>query len=203
MDLIKKDSCESQKEILASLKDKIWFTYKARMYAHKRLDFYDVHTQFILIWYSLSLVIISVISLRIDKLYGSNTDIIITCLSIIVLILTLTVTTRDFRGRAISMRENYLGLQRLYNEIDTNVKTASQIADEYHHYLSKGENHYSIDDIAQRVMTKNLTSRIPSCTENIIFYLSVIIRYTIIFILYILPAILIYHAALKVNFMLS
>ncbi|WP_145536556.1 SLATT domain-containing protein [Yersinia alsatica] len=201
MDIINKCSCEKEEYI--SLRDKIWFTYKARMYAHKRLNFYDVHTQFILIWYSLTLVIISVISLRIDKLYGSNTDIIITCLSIVVLVLTLTVTARDFRGRAISMRENYLGLQRLYNEINTNGKTVPQIADEYHNYLYKGENHYSIDDMEHRVLAKGLTSRTPSCTENIFFYSSVIVRYIIIFLLYILPAILIYHAVLKVNFMLS
>ncbi len=156
-----------------ALKNKVWFTYKARIMAHERLMRLNKGTQLLLVWYSLITVISSIAMIRFPQIFGRNGDILITCISLIVLVLSLVVSNRDYRGREIEMRKNYLDLQKLYRELEnTNELCAENIAeadDTYQLIISKGENHTEFDDLTFRV--KNVTSRTPQWSEYLLYYL--------------------------------
>ena len=148
------------------MRDNVWFTYKARINAHHRLEWLEKHSQFILVWYAIFSAVLSVISIRFPKVLGDNTDIIASILSIALLGISLVVSNLDFRGRAISMRRNYLALQRLYANTSDEVPLTSEQLDKYHELLDEVENHLDIDDKAARVAQTGLRSRIPTDDEK-------------------------------------
>lgn len=147
--------------------DKVWFTYKARIQAHERLSWLDSHSQMLLVWYAIISAILSVATIRYPELIGNNTDIFSSIMSILLLGVSLTVTNLDFRGRSISMRENYLALQYLYDSRNhVNTPDQSDI-DKYHELLRKVENHKEIDDKAFRASSHiSLKSRKPSINDH-------------------------------------
>lgn len=148
------------------MRDNIWFTYKARINAHLRLEWLEKHSQFILVWYAIFSAVLSVISIRFPKVLGDNTDIIASILSVALLGISLVVSNLDFRGRAISMRRNYLALQRLYSNTAHGVPLTPEQRDRYHELLDEVENHLDIDDKAARVAQTGLSSRIPTDDEK-------------------------------------
>ena len=148
------------------MRDNIWFTYKARINAHLRLEWLEKHSQFILVWYAIFSAVLSVISIRFPKILGDNTDIIAAILSVALLGISLVVSNLDFRGRAISMRRNYLALQRLYSNTAEGVPLTPEQRDKYHELLDEVENHLDIDDKAARVAQTGLRSRIPTEDEK-------------------------------------
>lgn len=148
------------------MRDNIWFTYKARINAHHRLEWLEKHSQFILVWYAILSAVLSIISIRFPKVLGGNTDIIASILSVALLGISLVVSNLDFRGRAISMRRNYLALQRLYANTSDSVPLTPAQLDKYHELLDEVENHLDIDDKAARVGQTGLRSRFPTDDEK-------------------------------------
>jgi len=148
------------------MRDNIWFTYKARINAHLRLEWLEKHSQFILVWYAIFSAVLSVISIRFPKVLGDNTDIIASILSVALLGISLVVSNLDFRGRAIAMRQNYLSLQRLYYNTTDGIPLTPEQRDKYYELLDEVENHLDIDDKAARVSQIGLSSRIPTDNEK-------------------------------------
>lgn len=175
------------------VRDKIWFTYKARIKAHERLERMDFHSQLLLVWYAILSSILAILSIRYPTLLGDNTDILGAILSIGLLAISLSVTNRDFRGRAMLMRGNYLHLQKLYNDIQPTGPTLAE-QDLYAGLLRDSENHTSMDDILARVSSTGLTSRIPTKIEYARGIASIILRYILIITLYATPLIAAYCA---------
>jgi hypothetical protein len=158
------------------MNDNIWFTYKARIRAHERLAENDLHSQFLLVWYAIAGVCLSIVSIRHPKALGDDTDIIAAMFSAAVLAFSMLVTNRDFRGRGIEMRRNYLALQELYSKVNLSSSTLTpvQISDAYQRLLDSNENHADIDDKYFRVFHRGaLTSRQPTSreTKEVVLYL--------------------------------
>ncbi|MBT1119030.1 SLATT domain-containing protein [Stutzerimonas nitrititolerans] len=152
------------------MKDKVWFTFKARIQAHKRLEWLDFHSQTLLVWYAILSTVLCVLTIRYPHILGPDTDVMATVLSVALLGVSLAVTNRDFRGRAMAMRNNYLQLQNLYNvlvaeEAAGNPPTPTQIS-QYADLLAECENHREVDDRIARVFANNLSSRHPTVFEN-------------------------------------
>ncbi|MDE9544242.1 SLATT domain-containing protein [Xenorhabdus bovienii] len=148
------------------MRDNIWFTYKARINAHHRLEWLEKHSQFILVWYAILSAVLSIVTLRFPKVLGNNTDILATILSVALLGISLVVSNLDFRGRAISMRRNYLVLQRLYSDTTIGQPLTLEQRKKYHELLDEVENHLDIDDKIARVAQVGLTTRIPTKKEK-------------------------------------
>lgn len=170
-----------------SLRDNIWFTYKARIQGNKRLVWLDFHSQLLLMWYAILSATLGVLTIRQSTLLGPNTDILATILSIALLGVSLTVTNRDFRVRAMLMRSSYLQLQRLYLDIPANTQPSKEQVNKYYEILAESENHNEIDDKIARVFSQGLTSRKPTSFEKIHTYWWLTRRFLITAILYILP----------------
>lgn len=149
------------------VKDNVWFTYKARIRAHKRLEWLDFHSQLLLVWYAILSAILGVVTIRHSQILGTDTDLLASVLSVALLGVSLAVTNRDFRARALAMRRNYLELHKLYREIpEGSVPTADQI-DRYDLLLSECENHRDVDDQIARICASGLRSRHPSTFEHL------------------------------------
>ncbi|MDF5806587.1 hypothetical protein P4238_27180 [Pseudomonas aeruginosa] len=103
------------------------------------------------------------------------------------------MTNRDFRGRSMAMRSNYLQLQNLYNVLDAqnaagNPATPAQI-NQYADLLAECENHREVDDRIARVFASNLSSRHPTGFERKYAYYWLTLRLITTTALYALPLI--------------
>ncbi|EFK5155938.1 TPA: SLATT domain-containing protein, partial [Escherichia coli] len=156
--------------------DNIWFTYKARIQAHHRLEWLEKHSQFILVWYAILSAVLSIVTLRFPKVLGDNTDVVAAILSVALLGISLIVSNLDFRGRAIAMRRNYIALQRLYFDITTSQQLSLEQKEKYFNLLNEVENHRDIDDKISRVTQVGLKTRIPTQKEKIIVILWILLR---------------------------
>lgn len=169
------------------MKDNVWFTYKARIQANKRLEWLDFHSQMLLVWYVMLSTILAVLSIRYEHILGHNTDVMATILSVALLGVSLAVTNRDFRGRAMTMRSNYLQLHKLYNDLSVNMPPTQDQINRYHDLLAESENHHEIDDRIARVFASNLSSRKPTRTDHIYTIYWLCLRLFLTILLYVLP----------------
>lgn len=168
--------------------DKVWFTYKARIQAYHRLEWMDSHSQFILVWYAVLGAALAVVVIRFPTLLGSNTDIFSAILSIALLGVSLSVANRNFRGRAINMRSNYLALQNLYNLIYARGKVEDEDIVKYDELLNEVDNHSDMDDKVFRVKNfRSLSTRKPDWKEFAHVYIACVVKYMILFLVYLAP----------------
>jgi hypothetical protein len=173
---------------LILIADNIWFTYKARIQAQARLAKNDFHSQTLLIWYALASAVLGVITLRYEHVLGKDTDMLAAIVSIALLVISLLVAGRDFRGRSIEMRRNYLELEELYFQVKLANGYNKQDVERYAKILASAENHSSLDDMYFRVFHNgSLTDRLPTYREIILVYLYVAIRFAMLFICYAFP----------------
>lgn len=168
------------------MKDNIWFTYKARIKAHERLEWMDFHSQLLLVWYAILSATLGILTIRYPDLLGNDTDILSAILSIGLLTISLSVANRDFRGRAMLMRGNYQHLHKLHRTVKGDQLTSEEL-ESYSNLLKDCENHRSMDDILARIFSANLTSRLPSRREYVIGYGFFIVKYLLTISLYVAP----------------
>lgn len=169
------------------MKDSVWFTYKARIQAHNRLEWLDFHSQMLLIWYAILSTVLGVLAIRYEHILGPDTDVLATVLSVALLGVSLAVTNRDFRVRAMAMRKNYLQLQGLYRELAPNADPTLTQTQQYDELLAESENHREIDDRIARVFSTGLTSRTPTAFESCYAISWLGARLVITVVLYALP----------------
>jgi len=173
--------------------DKVWFTYKARIQAHHRLEWMDTHSQFLLVWYAVLGAVLAIVVIRYPTLLGRDTDIFGAVLSITLLGVSLSVANRDFRGRAMNMRKNYLALQHLYNEMAFRGVVREDII-KYGELLNEVENHKEMDDKISRVKNSSqLNSRKPRCVEYLQVYIYFVAKYIILAFSYLSPFIVAWY----------
>lgn len=176
------------------MKDNVWFTYKARIRAHKRLEWLDFNSQLLLVWYAILSSTLGVLTIRRSTLLGPDTDVMATVLSVALLGISLVIANRDFRVRAMLMRSNYLKLQSLYRELPTNSEPTTEQVKKYDELLAKAENHREIDDRIARVFARGLTSRRPTTLEFFYAFAWLTLRFVVTLGLYALPLIAGFYA---------
>lgn len=149
----------------------IWFTYKARIAAELRLKNNDIQSQVLLVWYAIASSVIGIVGLRYKDFLGPDTDLYTAILSIVLLVISMLITARDYRGRAISMRTNHIALKLLYDELSVGNLTPQQKPQLYSKLLSECENHSSYDDRYFRIFAN--TSRPPSFYEFFVEFIQI------------------------------
>lgn len=170
------------------MRDKLWFTYKARIHAYHRLVWMDTHSQLLLVWYAILGAALAVVVIRYPTLLGCDTDIFSAILSIALLGVSLSIANRNFRGRAMSMRSNYLALQNLYNIIITRGTITDDDIEKYNELLNEVDNHNDLDDKIFRVKNNStLSTRKPNLKEHLHVYSSCIFKYITLAFAYLAP----------------
>ena len=168
------------------MKDKVWFTYKARIRAAHRLSKNDFHSQALLVWYAFFSAALAIVTVRYPKLLGSDTDVIAAVLSVGLLVVSMFVTSQDFRGRSIAMRSNYLAMEALYNEMDQATPASSDIA-KYSELLAAVENHTEMDDKRFRVLHRGQLTRPANRYQWFEVHAYLALRAAILTLLYAMP----------------
>lgn len=172
----------------AAMREKIWFTYKARIQAHIRLSWLEFHSQLLLVWYAIFSAGLAVVTVRYPQALGRDTDLLSAVLSIALMGISLAVGNRDFRGRSITMRQNYLELQRLYDRTAPPATFGDDDLQHYHNLLSSVDNHTEIDDkIFRTTQAASLSTRIPTRREKAEAYGYLAARWLLTSLLYSAP----------------
>lgn len=171
--------------------DHIWFTYKARIRAQERLAQNDLHSQALLVWYAVIGTCLAIISLQYPKFLGDNTNLTSAVFSVAILAVSMLVTNRDFRGRSLEMRRNYLAIHNLYQQASKQSESGeapAQTEAAYHTLVSAVENHAAIDDKYFRVFHNgSLKTRNPTMGEKFDVYTYLACRTVFLTVLYLAP----------------
>ena len=155
----------------------------------------DNHSQLLLVFYSIIITSLSIILVKYPNIIGQESDLILVIMSVIILVTSILIAGKNFKGRALAYKTHYIELQKLYNEaLDAEKKNLSMegVQDKYMALLELVENHTSIDDIIFRVSARDgLTSRKPNWEEICLAYLYKAFRFFYFSLLYLLPIIII------------
>ncbi|WP_242860440.1 SLATT domain-containing protein [Desulfosporosinus sp. I2] len=103
-------------ELIDSLLRKIWITRKCRIVASERLEKAELYAQFIFIYYSVILVCLSIWNLFPEH-SNSALSLISVIASIGLLSVSLFITSRNYRNRAIALKSCYIKLDQLYTKL--------------------------------------------------------------------------------------
>lgn len=153
------NSIEEYRENIAN---KIWITRKARVEASERIKRLDLFTQTINIYYSITIIALSIWTLLYIKDDNNLFTFVVLIMSITLTILSVFCATKKYSERYISLKNNYLELDRLYYKvkyIDSNEITyecVTEIFNEYIRELEKVENHETIDYMKVLIGTKEI-----------------------------------------------
>lgn len=170
--------------------DNIWFTRKARIRSSERLLSNDFHSQCVIVYYSAVLVIVSILTLNDNNALNQNSSEILCSLSVALLVVTLFVSSVNFKGRGLAFKQNYIALQSLYEKVSlrNHVALTLQDIERYLELLNNCENHSSLDDLYARVISaKNKTSRVASPCDVAWLYLNLMFRWFVLLLLYVSP----------------
>ena len=128
------------------LEDKIWLTRKCRIEASERLNRYDLISKIILIYYSTFILGISIYGLVFPN---SNLSITLTIASLLVLISSLFIASRNFKERSLMFKQCYIKLNQLLHQIKTlkteNDDYKNKLFYDYIEVLHLTENHSQYD----------------------------------------------------------
>lgn len=176
-----------------ALSDTIWWTTRARIKAERRLLGNDFSSQIILLWYSAFTVCISIFEL---KSPSSNDYFAVTMVSLSVLILcaSLFVANRNFKERAMLLKQCYEQLSKIEAKTKIDNANENELYDEYHSILSLSENHTEIDFknavVSEYVNNNNpleKLTKIPTIYNIMVVYSYIGLKYFMLFILVLLP----------------
>lgn len=127
-----------------SISDKIWETRKIRINTESRLIMTSRVIEVLIPWYSFILIVINFIPIQKnnDWIFFMNSG-----GSLFVLIFSIILTNRDYKTRALRIKDHYLKLIGLYLRLkDKNgIITEQEASKEYCKYLEEVENHSRSD----------------------------------------------------------
>lgn len=175
-------------EKLSSLKNNIWITRKARINASERLLRLERFIQFINIYYSCFICILSVYGLTITN---NKIGVISTILSIILTISIVYLNSQNFGQRSQQLKVNYISLQKLIFKLDrldeNTTNNLTEYRNEYSDLLASCENHSVCDYYRIRLSTEELNWK---STIRITYYACKIFKYFWEFVAVLIPILL-------------
>lgn len=127
-----------------SFKDTVWWTRKARIQAAKRLQSNDFASQLILLWYSSFTVCMSIYELK-KPTDSGDFAIVMVILSVLILCASLYISNRNFKERAVSLKNCYEHLSELEGTLRNPSCNLIQANSDYKTILGSSENHEDID----------------------------------------------------------
>ena len=105
-------------ESLQKLEDRSYKSYKARMYASRRLALRGKAWNASLLSLTVATTIASVGLLTEENMYGAAGPTIFACLAVLSLVTSLVVSGQNYGGRSRDLFNNYRRLQRLSTEAE-------------------------------------------------------------------------------------
>lgn len=153
---------------LIMLSDKIWITRKVRINTEKRLLKNASLSQVLMILYSSFLVFFSIWNLVHPN---NDVNLLLVYGSIAVLILSIYLSSQKFIERALSMRNCYVQLDKIYNAVkraedSQDIKQIENYEAIYSDIILSVENHTDYDYLCMRhSIRKNDDTTLPNYTK--------------------------------------
>lgn len=138
---------------LQKIEDRSYKSYKARMYASRRLALRGKAWNVSLLSLTVATTIASIGLLTNDQMYGAAGPTIFACLAVLSLVISLVVAGQNYSGRSRDLFNNYRRLQRLSTEAEY-LRLKNETADpekvqallsRYNDLLDDSENHSEAD----------------------------------------------------------
>ena len=158
--------------LVRTLENRSYTTYKDRLFAYNRLEWWDLASNILLVALSTSTTIASVGLLVNDKMYGTNGDALMVALAILSLVASLLVANAKYGARAKQMELSYKQIQCISMKFErlrcssTSRQELERALDsiqaEYFNALESSENHLSADH--KRMVNKNEHPRAAAYT---------------------------------------
>jgi len=136
---------------MKAISDKIWETRKSRINQEKRLLHYATISEFIIPWYSIVLIAITINPFPQRKEIANYSSIIG---SIIILVVSIIISSKDFKLRAKEVKSIYIQLDKLYHQaksIELLRGDINEVFVEYSSILDNTENHSTDDYMKLRI----------------------------------------------------
>lgn len=143
------------------LSDKIWETRKCRINMEARLIRYSYVSDFLIPWYSLSLILLTLLAWRSPVPFS---DVGAVFGSVFILVFSIVGSSGKFRVRAREIKDQYIELDRLYSvskrmESDNQDPFDSDVFREYQSLLKATPNHREIDYSRLKITLRNSTKK--------------------------------------------
>ncbi|MBX4168895.1 SLATT domain-containing protein [Rhodococcus pyridinivorans] len=137
------------REQLKRIEDRTYKTYRARQSASTRLSQRARAWNWAVVSLSTATTVAAIGMLTKPDMYGPNSGTLMVCLSVLVLVATLSTTNMDYPGRSRDMFLNYRKIQRLSVEIEETRNNegplksewVKEISNRYQVILDETENH--------------------------------------------------------------
>lgn len=169
-----------ENELKSKLVNNIWTTRKCRINASERLLRSAKFVEFLNVYYSIFLIILSLFSLI---KHNDNFSLVSIILSIILTISIIYANATGLRDRSTALKQNYIDLQILLDQLflmetPNNQKELLSISEKYAELLKMSENHLSIDfyKLKSTSSDESLTMNKKEWVEYILFILWYILR---------------------------
>jgi carbon starvation protein CstA len=145
------------------LSDKIWITRKTRIYTEQRLLSNAFWTQFIMIFYSSLLLVLSIWILVNPS---QKVEIFSIFSSVVVLVASIFLSSQQFKERSLAIKNSYIKLEELISrarraEDSNDVSATISIESEYATILLNVENHTDYDFLAMRYSLRHSETTLP------------------------------------------
>lgn len=142
-----------QMDSLQKLEDRSYKSYKARMYASRRLAQRGKAWNVSLLSLTVATTIASVGLLTNEQMYGAAGPTIFACLAVLSLVISLVVAGQNYSGRSRDLFNNYRRLQRLSTEAEhlrlkidaPEPEIVQALLSRYNDLLDDSENHSEAD----------------------------------------------------------
>lgn len=172
-----------------SIYDKIWETRKVRINTEQRLLRYLNISDWLIPLFSANLIIINLLPNIKNNQY---LNIFTISLSILILIASIILNSKQFGVRASNMKAHYIELNKLLFKIESDEKNIADYNLEYNTLLNQIENHSRIDYLKLAIELKknpNSTVNKPTWRDEVYYYFRIISFYFFIACLFVLPII--------------
>lgn len=160
------------REQLKKIEKRAYRTYRARQSACIRLSQRARAWNWALVAFSTATTVAAIGMLTNPAMYGANGGTLMVCLSVLVLVATLTTTNMDYPGRSRDMFLNYRKIQKIAVEAeellqtprDLSLDVLADITNKYQIVLDETENHTEGDYL--RHFSKSLDVAHPYFSED-------------------------------------
>lgn len=150
--------------------DNVWKTQKSRINTSERLKNNDFISQILITYYSLFLVIVSLVDLKSEKIKVNllpigngilEVSFLSLILSIILLVVSVFVFSMNYKERSLRLQTSYIKMNRIYRELkkkETDGEDYSKLLEEFDSILELTENHSECDYYKVLFQVRNETN---------------------------------------------
>lgn len=174
--------------------DNIWKTRKSRINTSERLKTNDLLSQILITYYSLFIIVITIIDMKDDAL---NFETLTLILSILILVVSTFVFSRNYKERSLMIQAAYIKMGKIYRKVvekEKNNQDNSDLEEEYNDILSYTENHTECDFL--QVMYEGRKDKIYlsingrwDCSKHLRWLWCKFAKYLFVFLLFVTPII--------------